>query len=95
MLGKKHIYKLLWLLLLSGVVNADIEGVFESKAAQGFELAKKHCARCHVIGDYNRLGEIGNSPSFPLWFKTVIGRSRLTLSGHLKPSKHPGESITS
>ena len=65
MLGKKHIYKLLWLLLLSGVVNADIEGVFESKAAQGFELAKKHCARCHVIGDYNRLGEIGNSPSSP------------------------------
>jgi hypothetical protein len=40
MLGKKHIYKLLWLLLLSGVVDADIEGVFDSKAAQGFELAK-------------------------------------------------------
>ena len=40
MLGKKHIYKLLWLLLLSGVVDADIENVFHSKAAQGFELAK-------------------------------------------------------
>lgn len=30
----------------------------------GRKLAIKHCARCHVIGDYNRLGGIGSTPSF-------------------------------
>ncbi len=35
------------------------------KAAFGFDAAKAKCARCHVIGEYNRMGGIGNAPSFP------------------------------
>jgi mono/diheme cytochrome c family protein len=34
-------------------------------AAVRFDVAKGKCARCHVIGEYNRMGGIGNAPSFP------------------------------
>ena len=33
-------------------------------AVSGFDVAKAKCARCHVIGEYNRMGGIGNAPSF-------------------------------
>ena len=36
----------------------------ENNAANGEKLAREHCARCHVIGDYNRLGGIDSTPSF-------------------------------
>lgn len=32
--------------------------------AQGRALAETHCARCHVIGDFNKFGGIGSTPSF-------------------------------
>lgn len=32
----------------------------------GRELSLKHCARCHVIGDYNPYGGINSTPSFQL-----------------------------
>lgn len=31
---------------------------------KGRRLSETHCARCHVIGDFNRLGGIGSTPSF-------------------------------
>ena len=31
---------------------------------KGRRLAEVHCARCHVIGDFNRMGGIGSTPSF-------------------------------
>ena len=31
---------------------------------KGRRIAEVHCARCHVIGDFNRLGGIGSTPSF-------------------------------
>jgi mono/diheme cytochrome c family protein len=31
---------------------------------EGRRLSETHCARCHVIGDFNRLGGIGSTPSF-------------------------------
>tara|TARA_Y100001960_G_scaffold330665_1_gene425316 strand:+ start:1493 stop:1846 length:354 start_codon:yes stop_codon:yes gene_type:complete len=30
----------------------------------GQKLAETHCARCHVIGEYNKFGGIGSTPSF-------------------------------
>ena len=36
-------------------------------ATSGFEAAKTKCARCHVIGEYNRMGGIGNAPRFSPW----------------------------
>ncbi len=32
----------------------------------GRKLAIEHCARCHVVGDYNKYGGIGSTPSFSL-----------------------------
>ncbi len=32
--------------------------------AKGLDISKRHCARCHVIGEYNRLGGIDSTPSF-------------------------------
>ncbi len=31
---------------------------------KGRKIAIEHCSRCHVIGDYNRFGGIGSTPSF-------------------------------
>ena len=36
-------------------------------ATSGFEAAKTKCARCHVIGKYNRMGGIDNAPHFSRW----------------------------
>lgn len=38
----------------------------DGDAGKGREVAIKHCARCHVIGHYNRLGGIDSTPSFQL-----------------------------
>lgn len=35
-------------------------------AAKGKLLAETHCARCHVVGDFNKFGGIGSTPSFNL-----------------------------
>jgi mono/diheme cytochrome c family protein len=39
-------------------------------AARGRKLAELHCARCHVIGDFNKYGGIGSTPSFQLLVKS-------------------------
>lgn len=31
---------------------------------EGRKIATKHCSRCHVVGDHNRTGGIGSTPSF-------------------------------
>ncbi|MGI9426753.1 MAG: c-type cytochrome [Hyphomicrobiaceae bacterium] len=33
-------------------------------AEQGREISQTHCSRCHVIGDFNKYGGIGSTPSF-------------------------------
>lgn len=38
----------------------------EGEAAKGREIAVNHCARCHVIPDYNPYGGINSTPSFRL-----------------------------
>ncbi len=35
-------------------------------AAKGGETSKLHCTRCHVVGDFNRMGGIESTPSFQL-----------------------------
>jgi len=48
----------------------------DTQIERGFELARQYCSRCHVIGDYNRLGGIGNSPSFAWMVKSADWRER-------------------
>ena len=38
----------------------------EGDLSKGRAIATKHCSRCHVIGDINRFGGIGSTPSFQL-----------------------------
>lgn len=40
--------------------------VFEGDVALGASLSLKHCGRCHVIGEANRMNGIGSTPSFAL-----------------------------
>ena len=57
------------------------------RTQQGFELAREFCSRCHVIGDYNRMGGIGNSPSFPWMVKSADWQERFTTFYSRRP--HP------
>ncbi len=43
---------------------------------KGRELAQKQCSRCHVIGDFNKLGGIGSTPSFQLLANMDDGAER-------------------
>ncbi len=38
-------------------------------AVAGRKISETHCARCHVIGDFNPMGGIGSTPSFQLLAK--------------------------
>ncbi len=38
-------------------------------AEAGRKISETHCARCHVVGDFNRMGGIGSTPSFQLLAK--------------------------
>ncbi len=38
-------------------------------AAAGRKFSETHCARCHVVGDFNPMGGIGSTPSFQLLAK--------------------------
>ncbi len=59
--------------LLCGLALVPLLGLpHAGAAAQGREtapgkaLAIRHCAFCHVIGDHNKFGGIGSTPSFQL-----------------------------
>lgn len=43
----------------------------------GREVSIKHCSRCHVVGDYNRFGGIGSTPSFQWLTKVPDYKERL------------------
>ncbi len=52
--------------LMTMVMVAASGARAEGAAASVEKLAIKYCSRCHVIGDYNRLGGIDSTPSFPV-----------------------------
>ncbi len=37
---------------------------FEGDAKSGMDLSHRHCGRCHVVSDGNRMNSIGSTPSF-------------------------------
>ena len=41
----------------------------EGGAEIGRKFAETHCARCHVVGDFNPMSGIGSTPSFQLLAK--------------------------
>ena len=54
---------------------------------KGRDIARQHCARCHVIGDDDRMGGIGSTPSFPLLRKMEDWRERFATFYDRRP--HP------
>lgn len=53
----------------------------------GRKIAIQHCARCHVIPDYNPLGGIGSTPSFRAltYSADYVDRMRTFFSRHPHP----------
>ncbi|MBB3065135.1 c-type cytochrome [Limibacillus halophilus] len=49
---------------------------YSGDGARGRALAEQHCARCHVIGDFNKYGGLGSTPSFPRLVKLPDWRDR-------------------
>ncbi len=61
------IHRLLLVLLLTLVAADEVPAAGDS--AKGEDTAIEWCARCHVIGDFNRLGGINSTPSFYIMAK--------------------------
>ena len=59
-----------WLALAGAAVAGVIVSAAPARAdgdrVAGRKMAREHCARCHVIGDFNPFGGIGSTPSFQL-----------------------------
>jgi mono/diheme cytochrome c family protein len=71
-----------WLFLIAGAAMA------EPDPKSGMRTAVKWCARCHVIGEYNRMGGIDSTPSFWLMAKQHEGYlPRLRSFQHRRPHK--------
>lgn len=53
-------------LLIAGIlaIAAVAQASAEGDAEEGQRLSEQHCARCHVVGDFNRYGGIDSTPSF-------------------------------
>ncbi len=59
-----------WLALAGAAVAGVIVSAAPARAdgdwVAGRKMSREHCARCHVIGDFNPFGGIGSTPSFQL-----------------------------
>ena len=72
---------------ISAVLFAAMSAHADGDARKGQALAEQHCARCHVIGDYNKFGGIGSTPSFQLLAGNKDGFERLQTFFERRP--HP------
>jgi mono/diheme cytochrome c family protein len=59
MIFKPTLYGLVFALLAPAALAGGDPG-------RGRDIAITHCARCHVVGDYNKFGGLGSTPSFQL-----------------------------
>ena len=65
-----------WLFIALGTEPTGRAMAQSSDAESGRRLAREHCARCHVVGDFNPYGGIGSTPSFQLLAKRDDWRDR-------------------
>jgi mono/diheme cytochrome c family protein len=70
-------------ILLPGSAQAQA-GVDVEK---GRKIAITHCARCHVVGDYNRFGGIDSTPSFQMLARRDYMEERMRTFYERRP--HP------
>ena len=78
----------------TGIALAVILGALAATGAEaagdakkGREISIRYCARCHVVGDYNRLGGIDSTPSFQLLARRADFVERLRTFYERRP--HP------
>lgn len=64
-------------LLAAGLICAAPAALADGDVARGRKISIKHCARCHVVGDYNRMGGIDSTPSFQLLSRRADFAERL------------------
>lgn len=63
-------------LLIAAIAWTVTASAADGDLAKGRALAQKHCAVCHVVGDFNRFGGIGSTPSFQLLASMQDGEER-------------------
>ena len=66
---------------------ASVPVLGASDVKNGQKLAETHCARCHVVGDFNKFGGIGSTPSFGLLMGMADGIERFRTFYDRRP--HP------
>lgn len=54
------------LVVAAAMMLAPAAGWSQGNVDHGREIARKHCSRCHVVGDFNPGGGIGSTPSLQL-----------------------------
>ncbi len=59
----------------------------EGDVDRGRKLSETHCSRCHVVGDFNKFGGLGSTPSFQLLAGLADGRERFETFFERRP--HP------
>jgi mono/diheme cytochrome c family protein len=52
--------------IIVGALSPTMAWGADGDADAGWRFATTHCARCHVVGDHNKFGGIGSTPSFQL-----------------------------
>lgn len=73
--------------LVAGLVALPSPGSAEGDPKKGQELAETHCARCHVVGNFNKFGGIGSTPSFQVIAGMKDGMERFQTFYERRP--HP------
>ncbi len=69
------------------VFMASPPALADGDVGRGRELAETHCSRCHVVGDFNKFGGLGSTPSFQLLAGIADGRERFETFFERRP--HP------
>ena len=64
--------RMIWLCAL--MIGWALPALADGNAVKGREVSIRFCARCHVIGDYDRYGGIENLVAFVLTLKNWLRR---------------------
>ncbi len=56
-------------LILIGAGTTPLAAQDSGDITKGREISKRHCTRCHVVGDINPTGGISSTPSFQMLVK--------------------------
>ncbi len=60
--------------LYAPMIGWALPALADGNTVKGREVSIKFCARCHVIGDYDRYGGIENLVAFVLTLKNWLRR---------------------